>query len=106
MGRSKKTSDNSVMTGNKKLFSLLILISLIVSQNAFGAVAKYKEDYYKLYHTHYQLRPDDCLENIWYLEQAVKSDFANPYYALVHINNEEEWEKYRYLFQMHLNLNS
>ncbi len=92
------------MNKNIRIFFTLLLLSLLAVQNAFGAVVKYKEDYYKLYHIHHQQTADDCIENIWYLEQAVKADFANPYYALVHIDSEEQWEKYRYLFQMHLNL--
>ena len=67
-------------------------------------VCKYKEDFYKLYHVHYRQDPDDCIENIYWLEQAVNADFANPYYAMAKIENEQQWEKYRYLFQMHVNL--
>lgn len=67
-------------------------------------MVKYKEDWWRLYHVHYQQYPDDCIENIYWLEKAIRADFANPMYALSHIENEKEWEKYRYLFQMHLNL--
>jgi hypothetical protein len=48
--------------------------------------------------------PDDTMENIYWLEEAVKADFANPLYAVARIENEVQWEKYRYLFMMHLNL--
>jgi hypothetical protein len=44
------------------------------------------------------------MENIYYLEQALKSDFANPLYALAEIENEEQWAQYRILFKMHVNL--
>jgi len=44
------------------------------------------------------------LENIYYLEKAIKADFCNPLYALATIKDERDWEKYRYLFLMHLNL--
>jgi hypothetical protein len=44
------------------------------------------------------------MENIWYLEMALKADFANPLHALALIENETEWEKYTYLFNMHINL--
>jgi hypothetical protein len=44
------------------------------------------------------------MENIYWLEQAAKADFANPLYALALIENETQWEKYRYLFMMHINL--
>ena len=35
---------------------------------------------------------------------ALRSDFANPLNALAEIKDEREWEKYRYLFYMHVNL--
>jgi hypothetical protein len=65
---------------------------------------QYKEQYYRLYHLHYIQYPDDIMENIYWLEQAMKADFANPLYALALIENETQWEKYRYLFNMHVNL--
>lgn len=67
-------------------------------------MVKYKEDFYKLFHVHYQQYPDDVIENIYWLEQAVKADFANPLYARAKIADERDWEKYRYLFMMHVNL--
>lgn len=57
-----------------------------------------------MYHIHHQQLSDDVLENIWWLEQAVKSDFCHPLYAYTRIETEAQWEKYRFLFQMHLNL--
>jgi hypothetical protein len=48
--------------------------------------------------------PDDSIENIYWLEKAVKADFCNPLYALALIEDETQWEKYRYLFMMHINL--
>jgi hypothetical protein len=44
------------------------------------------------------------MENIHWLEQAIKADFANPLYALALIEDEAQWEKYRYLFMMHAHL--
>jgi hypothetical protein len=82
-------------------FAILILFS---QEKSAAYMVKYKEDFYRLYHVHYQQTPDDCIENIYWLEKAVQADFANPLYAYVKIQNESEWEKYRCLFQMHLNL--
>jgi hypothetical protein len=65
---------------------------------------QYKEQFYRLYHLHYMQYPDDTMENIYWLEQAVKADFANPLFALTLIENESQWEKYRYLFMMHVHL--
>jgi hypothetical protein len=44
------------------------------------------------------------MENIYWLEKALKADFANPLYALALIENETQWEKYRDLFYMHIYL--
>ena len=94
----------------KKLFSVLkILFPLFLFiatdvQPAQAYMVKYKEDWYRLYHVHYQQYPDDCIENIYWLEKATQADFCNPLYANAKINTEKEWEKYRYLFQMHINL--
>ena len=92
---------------SKKTIKILVLFLLGLFFSSFSAsayVCKYKEDFFKLYHIHYQQYPDDCLENIYWLEKAVKADFANPYYAMAHVETENQWEKYRYLFQMHINL--
>jgi len=64
----------------------------------------YAEQYYRIFHTHFYQYPEDINENIWYLEQALKSDFCNPLNALARIENKKEWEKYRNLFYMHVNL--
>lgn len=48
--------------------------------------------------------PLDIAENIYWLEEALRADFANPLYALARIENTREWEKYRALFTMHINL--
>jgi len=78
----------------------IILFTLLFSSYA----VTFKEQYYKLYHVHYQQYPDDVMENIYWLERAVAADFANPQFALTHINDKKDWEKYRYLFMMHVNL--
>ena len=91
----------------KKLFlliSLSIFFSTVPLTKANAYMVKYKEDFYKLYHVHYQQYPDDCMENIYWLEKAVQADFCNPLFTNAEIKTEKEWEKYRYLFQMHLNL--
>lgn len=82
------------------LFSLVLFISL----PSFSWAVKYKEEYYNLYHVHYQQYPDDVMENIYWLERSVAADFCNPQFALAHIEDETHWEKYRFLFMMHINL--
>ena len=90
----------------KRFFTAVIavFIAILSIAPAFSYMVKYKEDYYRLFHVHYQQYPDDVIENIYWLEQAVKADFCNPLYAPVKINDEKDWEKYRYLFMMHINL--
>ena len=91
----------------KKTF-IFIFFALIfmyfVPQDSHAYMVKYKEDWYKLFHVHYQQYPDDCMENIYWLEKAVKADFCNPLYIDFKVETEKQWEKYRYLFQMHINL--
>ena len=65
---------------------------------------QYKEQYYRLYHLHYIQYPDDTMENIYWLEKALKADFANPLYAMALIEDELQWEKYRNLFMLHVHL--
>jgi hypothetical protein len=44
------------------------------------------------------------MENMVWLERALNADFCNPLYALAEIHDDVEWEHYRYLFKMHVNL--
>ena len=83
-----------------KIVSILVLLSAAIPAN--GYYVTYKEQYYRLFHIHYNQYPDDTMENIYWLEQALKADFANPLYALAVIENEVQWEKYQYLFTMHI----
>jgi hypothetical protein len=87
----------------KRVLSLLIIIIFLASP-LYSYKILYAEQFYKLFHTHFYQYPEDLYENIWYLEQALKSDFANPQNALARIETPDEWEKYRYLFYMHVNL--
>jgi hypothetical protein len=87
----------------KTIFRTAIVVILLSSAlPANGYFVTYKEQYYRLFHMHLHQNPDDTMENIYWLEQALKADFANPLYALALIENEIQWEKYRYLFTMHL----
>lgn len=88
----------------KAKFFAAFFLSLLCIQSAFPYFVTFKEQYYKLFHVHYQQYPDDVMENIYWLEKAVEADFCNPQYALAKITDERDWEKYRYLFMMHINL--
>jgi len=86
------------------LLLLVTLFSVIPALPINAYIVTYKEQYYRLFHMHYNQYPDDTMENIYWLEQALKADFCNPLYALALIENETQWEKYRYLFMMHINI--
>jgi hypothetical protein len=83
---------------------LAAALLLLTAQKAPSYWVQFKEQWYRLFHLHHIQYPDDTMENIYYLEKAIKADFANPLYALALIENETEWEKYRYLFMMHAHL--
>jgi hypothetical protein len=89
----------------KRVKYIVVSVLLLLTVNPLNAYyVTYKEQYYRLYHLHYIQSPDDTLENIYWLEKALKADFCNPLYALALIEDKIQWEKYRYLFMMHLNL--
>jgi hypothetical protein len=108
VGGPAKIADNEkVKPGKKGAWHLLlgIVAAAILFPQPLGAYyVTYKEQYYRLYHLHLIQYPDDTMENIYWLEKALKADFANPLYALALIENETQWEKYRYLFTMHIYL--
>ena len=87
-----------------KKILLFLVIGITISSPLFSYKILYAEQFYRLYHNHLYQYPDDSSENIYYLGMALRSDFANPLNALAEIKNEKEWEKYRYLFYMHVNL--
>ncbi|MCQ2575533.1 MAG: hypothetical protein MJ162_02240 [Treponema sp.] len=84
------------------LLALIFFSIPLTKGNAYAVI--YKEEWYKLFHTHYQQYPDDCSENIFWLEKAAKADYCNPQFLGFKVETEKQWEKYRYLFQMHINL--
>ena len=79
-----------------------MLFSVLAPLNSYFVT--YKEQFYRLYHLHHIQYPNNIMENIYWLEMAMKADFANPLHALALIENETQWEKYCYLFNMHINL--
>jgi hypothetical protein len=64
----------------------------------------FAEQFYKLFHRNLYMYPDNTMSNIVWLEYAVKADFCNPLYALAEIETKEEWEHYKKLFKVHINL--
>ena len=88
-----------------KRFIITISLLLIISVGQLWSYKiLYAEQYYKLYHQNFYQYPEDFNGNIWYLEQALSQPFVNPLNALTIIENKKVWERYRYLFYMHVNL--
>jgi hypothetical protein len=83
---------------------LLVGVLLFVAGTVHSYRLIYKEQLYELNHQQLYMRPENYAENIRWLEQALEADFANPLYALAEIKNAREWEYYRDLFWMQLNL--
>jgi hypothetical protein len=89
----------------RKLSLVILIILLTVTVQSLRADRiLYAEQYYRLYHQHLYHNPDDALEIIYYLKQALKADFANPLYAIAYTKTREEYRRYTRLFRMHLNL--
>jgi hypothetical protein len=90
------------MKARRALFALLSAAALAAPAYAYRIT--YAEQFYKLFHEQLTMSTDDIMENIVWLEQALAADFANPLYALARIENGREWQQYRSLFKMHVNL--
>jgi len=84
--------------------AVLIILLFMTAVPSDAYFVRFKEQFYRLFHMHHSPSPDDIMENIFWLEQALKAPFANPLYAFTRIETEVEWEKYRYLFMMQINL--
>jgi len=87
-----------------KVLAFIVILSFFAPLVTEAYFVTYKEQYYRLFHMHLIQYPDDTMENIYWLEKALKADFCNPLHALALIENETQWEKYRYLFMMHINI--
>ena len=90
------------MKPRRALVALLSATVLAMPAPAYKIL--YAEQYYRLFHEQLTMSTDDIMENIVWLEQALAADFANPLYALARVDNKREWEQYRSLFKMHVNL--
>jgi hypothetical protein len=89
----------------RAVFTFFILLFCFIGTAHLPAYnILYAEQFYKLFHYNFYRYPEDFNENIFYLEEALKADFVNPLNALAKIENKQEWERYRYLFKMHVNL--
>ncbi len=67
-------------------------------------VPHFVEDFYVLYGLKQYYNENTLRKNISYLQAALKSNFRFPSKALVKINSDKEYHKYRNLMFMHINL--
>jgi hypothetical protein len=89
----------------RKVFPLLAALFLLSAPSrVYAWPVVFAEHFYRLYHLHLYQYPERTAENIAYLEYALRSPFANPLNALATIPDAKHWERYRYLFYMHVNL--
>ena len=86
------------------LVAFLSLFILFPGISLSAYFVTYKEQYYRLFHMHHNRNPNNVMENIYWLEKALTAPFCNPLFAMALIENETQWEKYRYLFMMHVNI--
>jgi hypothetical protein len=87
-----------------KRFVALAMLTVFLVEGAAAYRLIYKEQLYELYHVQFYQYPERIAENVRWLEMALDADFANPLYALAEIENRTEWDRYRRLFMMHVNL--
>ena len=90
-----------VFLGGLLIFAFLCFVP---APHINAYIVIYKEQFYRLYHIHYAQYPNNTLENIYWLERALEAEFCNPLHALALIEDEVQYEKYRYLFMMHINI--
>lgn len=88
----------------RRVWALVLVLILLLPVSLSAYRITYKEQYYRLYHVQFYQYPERITENIYWLQQALRADFANPLNALAVIETPREWERYRYLFTMHVNL--
>lgn len=85
----------------KHIFALIIFT---FTTSLYSYDIKYLEGFYSLYVENFYQYPKDVNRNIYYLKSSLQADFRNPLYAIAKIENKIQWEKYRYLMYMHINL--
>jgi hypothetical protein len=81
-----------------------LLLAAVPAMDLSAYRLQTKEQLWSLYHQHLNAGSLEIAENIHWMEEALRADFNNPLNALCPIKDKTEWEKYRYLFTMHLNL--
>ncbi|WP_029358169.1 hypothetical protein [Borreliella garinii] len=87
-------------------FKINLILLLLVSVSKINASSKfyYAEQWYVIFNAQMKKKPENYKKNIFFLQKALKYPFGNPKYSLTKIETKEQWEKYKLLFKMHVNL--
>ncbi len=87
-------------------FKINLILLLLISVSKINASSKfyYAEQWYVIFNTQMKKKPENYKKNIFFLQKALKYPFGNPKYSLTKIETKEQWEKYKLLFKMHVNL--
>ena len=64
------------------IMGILLFFTSAPGMDAY--LVQYKEQFYRLFHLHYIQYPDDTMENIYWLEQAVKGFCQSPLRSCPH----------------------
>ncbi|UGQ17565.1 hypothetical protein [Borrelia sp. RT1S] len=90
----------------KNFFTLCLFISSLFLTVDMNASSKffYAEQWYVTFNTQMKRRPQNFKRNIFLLKNALDFPFGNPQYSLAKVETKEEWDKYKLLFKMHVNL--
>lgn len=125
-----KLNDNNMKLARIKFFLILLLLSVFPLQGQdyqyqyfadkdeyvpfsdyiprirlhYQTVPHYLEDYYLLYGMKLYYNETTLRQHIEMLETALKCKFRHPSQALVRVETEEEYLKYRKLMFMHINI--
>nr|WP_242423282.1 hypothetical protein [Borreliella bissettiae] len=82
---------------------ILFLLVAVVRVNA-SSKFYYAEQWYVIFNSQMKKKPENYKKNIFFLQKALKYPFGNPKYSLTKIETKKQWEKYKLLFKMHINL--
>lgn len=86
-------------------FQINLILFLLVSVAKINASSKfyYAEQWYVIFNS--QMKKNlKTIKKYIFLQKALKYPFGNPKYSLTKIETKEQWEKYKLLFKMHVNL--
>jgi len=87
----------------KKFLFLFITLAIFLPHTAQARKLFYAEEFYLYVLNLYQTNPNH-MRNIRFLQWALEAPFDNPVRSLALITTEDEFNRYKALFKMHVNL--